>query len=244
MDREYLLARAEDASCRAYKTNVPSFLGFLSEEEVAIVSAHLKKQNIKHVFWGGFSEATRRYLCCLPDWCEEPDFPITAVSFTFKECYPLSHRDFLGCLMSLGITRECVGDILIEKGRAVAFLSADIAGFAMSQISKVGNVGVDIKEGFVVPLPGFGEKAEFCETVASLRLDNVVAALCGASRNEAAKLIEDKKVSLSGVLQEKLSKTVSSGDKISIRGKGFFEIADCSSLSKKGRIILKYQKYV
>ena len=244
MDRELLLARAEDIADRAYKAATPSFLGFLNEEEVAIVSAHLKKQNIKHIFFGGFEEAVRRYLCCLPDWCEECEFPITAVSFAFRDCYPLSHRDFLGALMSLGITRECVGDILIEKGRAVAFLSRDIAPFAISQIEKVGNVGVDLKEGFSLPLPGFSEKAEFCETVASLRLDNIVAALCSVSRSEAARLIEEKRVSISGILQEKVSKTVSSGDKISIKGKGLFEILDSSSLSKKGRIILKYQKYV
>lgn len=244
MDKELLIPRVSDAVSRTYKTNVPSFLGFLNEEEAALIEAYLKKQNIKHTFFGGFDEAVRRYLGVLPDWCEECEFPITAVSFSFKECYPLSHRDFLGALMSLGITRECVGDILIEKGRAVVFLSSDIAQFVVSQISKVGNVGVDISVGFSLPLPNFGEKREFSETVASLRLDNIVAAICSVSRSEAVRLIEEKKVSISGVMQEKTSKLISEGDKISIRGKGFFEISDCNTLSKKGRIILKYQKYV
>ena len=243
MDRELLIARVEDACRRTYKTSTPSFLGFLNEEGLAVHN-HLKKQNIKHSFFGGFDGANRRYLGILPDWCEECEFPITAVSFAFRDCYPLSHRDFLGALMSLGITRECVGDILVEKGRAVAFLSRDIAPFVISQTAKVGNVGVDLKEGFSLPLPEFGEKAEFSETVASLRLDNIVAALCSVSRSEAVRLIEEKRVSISGILQEKTSKTVSEGDKISIRGKGFFEISDCGTLSKKGRIILKYQKYV
>lgn len=244
MDREFLLARAEDTASRTYKGNMPCFLGFLTEEEAAITETFLRKQNIKHSFFGGFGEAARKYLACLPDWCDECDFPITAVTFSFKECYTLSHRDFLGSLMSLGITRESVGDILVEKGRAVVFLSRDISPFVLSQTEKVGSVGVKLKEGFELPLPNFGKKEGFTATVASLRLDSVVAALCGVSRNEAVSIIEEKRVSVSGLLQEKISKLISPSDKISIRGKGFFEITDCTGVSKKGRIILKYDKFI
>ena len=244
MDRELLLARAEDTANHTRLRDIPCFLGFLTEEEASIIAAYFKSKGINHSFFGGFPEAERRYLACLPSWCIECDFPIVGISFSFKECYTLSHRDFLGALMSLGITRECVGDILVEKGRAVVFLNKDMAPFVVSQIEKVGNVGVDVQVGFSFPLPSFGKKQEFVSTVSSMRLDNVVCALCGVSRNEAAKLIEDKRVSVCGIVQEKLSKTVSNGDRISVRGKGFFTVVDCTDLSKKGKIILKYEKFI
>lgn len=244
MDRQILLARAEDTADKCEKASAPAFLGFLTEEESALIAAFFGSKKIKFGFFGGFDDAARKYLACLPDWCEDTVYPITAVTFTFRECDVLSHRDFLGALMGLGISRECVGDILVEKARAVAFLSHEIAGYVLSQIKKVGSVGVKCEEGYSYPLPQFGKRVEACCTVSSLRLDNVVSAICSISRNEAAQLLEEKKVSLCGLTIQKTTKLVSSGDKISIRGKGVFYITDTESLSKKGRIILKYEKFI
>ena len=80
-------------------------------------------------------------------------FPICGIEFSFRKCDRLTHRDFLGSLMSLGIERETVGDILVEDGRAVVFVKAELSDYVKSQISKVGRVGVKVDDADLSKLP-------------------------------------------------------------------------------------------
>ena len=245
MEQSVLRDRAWDAILIAEKTCAPHFIGFLTAEEKALLFKELGGESIS--FFGGYEDAERCFFAALPDWCERDNtdiFPIVPLTIAFKGEYNLSHRDFLGTLMSLGIKRECVGDILIEKGRAVVFLSRDIAEFVTINLEKVGGVGVSLQKGFSLPLPGQGSLCDFSDTVASLRLDCVVSALAGVSRSAACEMIEAGFVSVNSLLCEKITKAVAQNDKITLRGKGKFIIADVNDKSKKGRVILKYKKYV
>ncbi len=244
MHESLLAPRIEDALNITDKTGAPHFVGFLTPEQCA--QATLVAAGRRHLFSGGYEQSDRKIFAALPDWCDEDfaTFPITPVTVTFRSSDKLSHRDFLGTLMSLGITRESVGDILIEAGRAVIFLNSDIYSYVSANLEKVGGVGVQLSEGFSEPLPGLGRLADFSDTVSSLRLDCVVCALAGISRAGAVQFIELKKVSVNGTVSEKTTKTVGEGDKITLRGVGKFIIGDVSGLSKKGRVILHYKKYI
>lgn len=244
MDSTLLLARVKDISERTQKTEVPQYLGFLSEESAQLIADTLKRSGVNFWFGGGYDNAKRVYLACLPDWCEEPNFPICALTINYNKAYSLSHRDFLGAVIALGIERDKIGDILIESGRAVIFLSREITSFVKEQLTKVGRVGVSLIEGFTLPLPEACLKKEFTNTVASLRLDCVVAAICSVSRNTAVELINDQRVILNSFTQQKSTVKISNGDVISIRGKGKFEIISADEFSKKGRTIIKYTKYL
>lgn len=243
MDSELLPARVKDLICLCEKTSSPKFLGFLTSDEAAIaVKQFGQKRNYQ--LSGGYEGAERTVLAVLPDWCEEAAFPISAVTFTYRRCDTLTHRDFLGALMSLGIARETVGDILVEEGRAVVFVLSDISGFVSSQLEKIGRVGVSITNGFSEPLPSLGKKQEFSTTVASTRIDCIVAALGGFSRKEACEKIADGFVSINSICCEKTTQTVNSGNTVTIRQKGKFEIVACTEHSKKGRVILRYNRYI
>ena len=243
MDIKLLPARIDDLKQISEKSNSPKFIGFLTAEETAIAVKRFSI-NEKHTVFGGYEGAERVMLGVLPDWCDDPIFPITAITFTYRTCDKLSHRDFLGALMALGVTRETVGDILIEDGRAVVFVTSDISKFVLTQIEKVGNVGVTLSEGYDTPLPQMGKKLECSETVASVRLDCVVAAICNMSRTQASEKITDGLVMVNSVCITKPTLSVRAYDKITIRQKGKFEILSCNEMSKKGRIILKYNKYI
>ncbi len=243
MDIKLLPARVDDLKEIVHKSNSPKYLGFLTPEESAVVVQRFRLGE-RYKLFGGYDAAERVMLGVLPDWCETTVFPIKAITFTYRECDSLSHRDFLGALMALGIARETIGDILIEKGRAIVFASDDVAKFILTQINKVGNVGVTLFEGFSEPLPQVSTKQEFSVTVASTRIDCVVAAICNMSRNKAAEKIADGLVSVNSVCVTKSTATIHVGDKITIRQKGKFEIVSCDGYSKSGRIILKYNKYV
>ena len=236
--------RVSDAINLSHLRNIPRFVGFLTAAQCAECSAILR--NTRHFFFGGYEGAERTMLGIFPDWCDVDNtaFPITAVTFSYKNCYTLTHRDFLGTVMSLGITRQSVGDILIESGRAVMFITQELSGFVLSQISKVGGVGVTVSEGYSGTLPNASEVDECSGTVASLRADCVIAALVGKSRGVALELIEKGMVSINSVGTLKPTQSVNTNDIISVRGSGRYKITEAGALTKKGRIILKWNKYI
>ena len=243
MDSKLLSARINDLAFLCQKTNAPKFLGFLTSSETALATRQLGKSE-KYELFGGYDCAQRTMLCFKPDWCDKIEYPIQGLTFTYRERDHLTHRDFLGALMALGINRETVGDILVEDGRAVVFAHNDVVDFITSQIDKIGNVGVTIQKGFCNPLPECGKKEQFTTTVASNRLDCVIAAICGFSRKNANDYICDGLVSVNSICCEKTTHIINGGDILAIRHKGKFDIVSCDEFSKKGRIILKYNKYV
>ena len=244
METDLLRDRLYDTVNICERTNKPKFLGFLSSEQVVFARNILSKLQSSYEFYGGYEDAQRVMLGCFPDWAENVGFPITAVTAEFRKADVLTHRDVLGSLMALGLKRETVGDILIEEGRAIVFLCSENADYVISQISKIGKVGVTLEKGFVYPLPKAGEMIEQSVTVASERLDCVVSALIGVSRNKALEKIEQSLVTVNSIVTEKATARVTDGDIISVRSKGKFIIVSIQDRTKKDRLILKYKKYV
>ena len=244
MDEKLLIARADDLVRLCDRTGAPRFLGFLSEKEACKVRDHLSKSGKNATFFGGFEGALRTFVCVCPEEIVDPQFPVIPVSFNYRKEDKLSHRDFLGAITALGLARETVGDILVESGRAVAFLEKSAAKFVLSQIDKVGRVGVDVREGFIPPLPEVSAKKEFTGTVASLRLDCVIACLCGISRKDAAELIEKEAVSVNSFVCDKITAKVEKDDIISVRKKGRFQVRSTDGVSKKARTVIVYDQYI
>ena len=243
MQNDLLPARVSDLCQLTYKTSAPHYMGFLSETESAVCADMLNHSGERFSLFGGFDGAQRKMLCVFPEWCNEPDFPICAITFTYRPEYKLLHKDFLGSLMALGITRESVGDILVESGRAVAFVKDSVSNFILTQTEKIGRVGVEVKIGYKDPLPSAGELIACTVTVSSMRLDCVVSALCGVSRNSALEYIAASRVLLNSLPVQKPTRTVSDGDSVTVRGAGKFYIVKSDEYSKKGRTILKYNKF-
>lgn len=244
MDAELFKARIGDTADLCERTSTPKFLGFLTREEAILADKILNNRNIRYDFSGGYEDSERVFLGCFPDWCEDSFYPITALTFSYRKADTLAHRDVLGYLMSLGLKREAIGDILIEEGRAVAFLNDDVADFVLSQTEKVGRTGVKVTKGFVEPLPQRNELVEFSVTVASERLDCVVSALAGISRKTASEKIISGEVSINSVICEKVTAMVNEGDAVSIRKKGKFIIDSFGGKTKKDRVVINCKKYI
>ncbi|MBR3908358.1 MAG: hypothetical protein IKJ50_01400 [Clostridia bacterium] len=243
MDNELLLARVSDAFEASSTCNKPQFFGFLSLEESVLAQNFLENRNANYLFYGGFENSVRKVLCCMPDWCENPPFPITALTLNYRTTDDLRHRDFLGSLMGLGLKRETVGDILIEKGRAVVFLKTEIADYVVQNLSKVGRVGVTIQKGYDLPLPKTEDLKENTVSVASCRLDCIVSACALCSRLTAATLIESGLVAVNSQTVQKVTKIIADGDVLSVRHKGKFQVISTNKRTKKGRVVLSYKSY-
>lgn len=244
METELFKARIKDTADICIKTSKPKYFGFLSEAEAVLAKQLLTNVPCRAAFYGGYDGAQRVMLGCFPDWMEEDSFPITALTFKYRESDTLSHRDFLGSLMALGIKRETVGDILTEQGRAVVFVTDEICEYIKSQITKIGRTGVTLTEGCLSPLPKGDKLAEFSETAASDRIDCVISALCGFSRAKALEALSEGIVSVNSVTVNKPAKSVNEGDIISVRGKGRYLIDSLEGRTKKNRLVINYKKYI
>lgn len=236
------LSKLDDGVYLCSKRQQPYFFPFLSEREQAVAKAHLDSIGFKqYVFFGGYEAAERKLLGLFFD--EEKPFPIAAIEFTFRKSDRLTHRDFLGSLMALGIERETVGDILVEDGRCVAFVKSEISDYVISQVFKVGNVGVKVSLSDTEDLPkgrGFEEK-EY--TVPSLRLDAVVSAVTGLSREKSKRIIQMGNVTLNHLECQNTSRPAEVKDVLTIRGKGKYVINGVLGETKKHRIRISIIHY-
>lgn len=146
--------------------------------------------------------------------------------------------------MALGITREKIGDIVVGEGRTVVFIHDDIAGFVVSQITKIGRVGVKITTGAPYDIQVDNKYEIITKTIASARLDCIVAAITNNSRTAATELIISGNVFTSGVENRSVSYTVKEGETLSVRKHGKYIIDSVANLTKKGRLRLECRRKI
>ncbi len=239
--RENIEKRLSDLCFISEKQGTVKFTAFLNEQEQFFAEAYLNSAGCSYSLWGGADCCVRKMLCIMP-YEAQPDFPIFPVTVTYKKEFSLGHRDFLGSFMSLGIGREQIGDILTGEGYAVVFCTQTSRNMITSCVSKIGRVGVNISEGINKPLPEtiFEEASA---VVASMRADCVVSAVSGLSREKSADLIKSGNFTLNYEICTNVSKVLSEGNIISVRGYGKFILSDNGTETKKGRLRVALKKY-
>jgi len=246
-----ILARALDKLESAERRGVPSHTQFLSPaQRVAVESLINASGHPRHLFAGGYDDAERTICVFLPDWLEEADWPsgdhpLAALQFSASNGAKLSHRDWLGSIMGLGLTREKIGDLLVEENRCQIILLAETAEIVRSQLEKVGRYPVSgtlISLDALTPPPRTVKIIR--DTFATLRLDAVTASAFSMSRSKAASLIASGRVSLNHVECLKPDRAVNEGDTITCRGSGKCVVKSINGQSKKGRIMAEMERYV
>ncbi|MDR2908942.1 MAG: RNA-binding protein [Oscillospiraceae bacterium] len=217
----------------------------MDERAVAVAEAFCRRSGVNGELYGGFNGAARKMAGFFPPW-QEPElsaYPIKAVELTLPKGARLTHRDFLGSLMSLRLTRESIGDIVQGEGKCHIFAQATVAPGSMNELVKVGGYGVKCGEcaGEVAPAkPAFEERRG---TVASARLDNIIKLLTGLSREKGAALIASDQVMLNHIVCPEVDTRVREGDILSIRGHGRFRVEETGPVTKKGRLTIVCAKY-
>ena len=227
------------ADLTAKQSFYPRFTAFLTEREQLLAKTTAEAAGADFLFWGGYDSAVRRMFSSpVP---KPEDFPLEAVTFFFREKDKLTHRDFLGSLMSLGIKRDQIGDILVSYGAAVVFASATVFPL-LGEIEKVGRVGVTQRSGICIDLP-HQEYEEISVICASNRIDALIAAVCGLSREKAASLVRSGAAVINGVQCDSVSENVDEGDIFSVKGYGKFIFDSTGNLTKKGKNHIVIKKY-
>jgi RNA-binding protein YlmH len=247
-EERILLARAADQIKLAQQRNVPAHTPFLSPHERALVEKLIAASGYPRAeFLGGYDQAERRICVFLPDWMEETtpeDVGLCAIRATWKDGKNLTHRDFLGSLMGMGITREKLGDFLVGTDNCQIILLEELQPFLLQNLESAGRSKLHLEamplEELQVPV---AEVKTIRDTVATLRLDAVAAAGFSTSRSKMVDYISAGKVSVNWQECTKPDAQLTQGDTISCRGLGKCQLTAVNGLSKKGRTMIVVERY-
>ncbi|MCD7754927.1 MAG: YlmH/Sll1252 family protein [Firmicutes bacterium] len=244
-----LLAKIWDKINAGVTRNIPASSPFLSPRELEM-SRYLFGEVPGLTAFGGYPDAERKMLCYLPDYLDADslfgeDSPVVCLRARFFQGDSPTHRDFLGALMGAGVARETIGDICVGKGSCDFFATAEIAPYLLQNFTGAGRTKLHLS---AVPLAeaaiGEPEVQVIRDTLASLRLDSVVAAGFRMGRGTAAEAIAAGKAAIDGLPCDKPDKPVAEGAKISLRGSGKIKLAKVNGQTKKGRISVELHRYV
>lgn len=239
-----LIARLKDFAYTAENKYTPKFTPFLDERQLAVAEDFLLGERFScYLAFGGHELCRRKVLGLFPDTPSEEFFPIVPLEFSYREQDKLSHRDFLGALMALGIKREMIGDIFIDNGRTIVFAYDTVSENILSQISKVGSVGVKLKVCDEVYLSAKDNFTDIDGVVASVRADCIVALATGMSRAKSAEYIKSNGIDINFVKIFSPSYSFSEGDIFSVRGFGKFIFSEVGGMTRKEKLHIKIKKY-
>lgn len=248
-DDSMLLAKLWDKINTGILRSVPASTCFLSPREQEMARYLFGQPEGLHAF-GGFPDAQRKMLVYLPGYMDEDalygeDSPCVCLRASFFEGDSPSHRDFLGALIGCGVSRECLGDILVDKGHCDFFVTAQIAPYILQNLLSAGRVRLRLEQ---IPLKDVhvpeAEIKILRDTLPSVRLDCVVSAGFRISRSLAAQYISAGKASVDGLPCEKADKLLSEGSDISLRGLGKIRLAQVGGKTKKDRISVIIHRFV
>lgn len=242
-------SRLKELARRSYEQNMFTFtpmLGFMEQTIFGELEEELRYAG--YTVFGGHEHAERvmiRFGKPEELGYEEP-FPIVLIHIKpllqkFSDTF--SHRDFLGALMNLGISRDLLGDILVGDRQGFLFCQASIAEFICRELTQVKHTHVSCSQ--AQELSQYEEKApqEEEHLVASERLDGMIAQIYHLSRSQSLTLFRDKKIFVNGRLMENNSRLCKPGEIINVRGYGKFIYDGIGYTTKKGKQRIKIRIY-
>ena len=251
-----LFARLEDLKECAGRGNV-GVSAFFSPREVLAATEYLRRSKTAFLSFGGYSLAERKKIYILPDFIEYAEDISSILEFGFStelDCLritgsgfeELSHRSVMGSLLGLGIERDAVGDIVMLNDKsAIFFCESRLTAFFEENLERIGRDKVRVSrielDESILPER---KVQKITDTVASARLDCVVAALCSLSRERAKEKILSSLVELNYECEERVDKEVTTPSVISVRGVGKFQVISLSDKTKKGRYRIVAEKYL
>lgn len=249
-ERELLQKRFSELAKKAYNSGIFLFSDFLGlMEQSAFFEVEPTLRPYGYTIYGGCEGCERVMI----RFGKEEElgytipFPIKVIKaepVSWKFADKLTHRDFLGALMNLGIDRRVLGDIVIRDNIGYIFVTDDIADFIISELSRAKHT--DLSLSLIDSLPE-GELFKVERRIVQAngeRIDAIIAKVFSLSREEAQTLFRKKLVYIDGSLTEAPDKIPKEGAVISARGYGRMIYRGYSTRSKKGKLNIEVDLYI
>ena len=251
MNKEETLLRKRltELSRQAYHKDIVTFSDFLNLNELNIL--HTTPKDLfpaRYETFGGYEMAERQMVAFLPDALYyEYHYPMQILKIRpanprFAE--ELSHRDYLGSLMNLGVERCKMGDILLLENCAEVFVCQNIAEYLCQELTRIRHTVVQTE---LVTPEEISYEPRFEEikgTVSSIRLDSVLTLAYPLSRSKMTSYIEAGRVFVNGKLITSNGYHLKEGDILSVRGLGRIRYEGMLSETKKKRCLISLRKYI
>ncbi|PGU58688.1 RNA-binding protein [Bacillus cereus] len=217
---------------------------FLDPRQQQIVSMVIGQGEVAIRFDGAMPESERKRALIYPDYLElnEEEFQVEVLEIDYpSKFYTLEHRQILGAFMSLGLTREKCGDILLQENRAQIAVAKEVASYIEMNLQSIGKVKVSLTPVQAEQILRVGEKwGEKSGTVSSLRLDVLLAEMLHISRQKVQPLIKDGLVKVNWKTVEQTAYECFPGDVFSIRGYGRSKIFSVEGKTKRDKWRILY----
>ncbi len=249
--QEQLKKRLKELAQISYDRDIPLNSNFLTlEEQDLFLRMKRELPSGQHRLWGGYEMAERKAACFIPSYFDIDDTSVLPIAWiriapkAEKFAEALTHRDYLGALMSLGIERDRTGDILIDGKTAYLAVLSEIADYICESLTSVRHTQVLCE---IVPVPDEITTPKIDErtgSVSSVRLDAVIALAFRLSRGTASDTIKAGYVFVNGKQILSPGQELKEHDLISVRHKGKFVYQGIDGQSKKGRLIIRIGVYI
>ncbi len=245
MSEELLKNRIKELKKRSEERNIYTFTDFLNEESIYSSGATLG--DVEFTCYGGADFAERKIVRFGKDCNGEEEFPLSVVYVMPRGkdfAQKVTHKDFLGAVISLGIERDAIGDIFTDGKSAYVVVKKTVKELVLKNLTSVGKNPVTCQEEKTIPQEFKPKTERVSLNVASLRLDCVLSKLYNLSREDAKDLFVKNRVFVFGKPILKDTYTPKELDVISVKGLGKFVFCKEEGISKKGRVKAWVLKYV
>lgn len=243
---EESLKSLENAARLAGEKGLVRFTRFLDPAQAAQAAQVARECGAHFSRWGGYEDAERSIGCFHPpeEDVHTSEYPLVCLHsrYSAKFC-SISHRDLLGAFMSLGLTRSCIGDIIIAGEDVYLFAAEQTAAYIAEALTSAGKTPLRFRILDEIPEMPAPKGSSFSAVVTSLRLDAVLAAAYRLSRSESAELIRTGMAKVNHLVCERVDVQVSEGTLLSVRGKGRVRLVSVDGMTRKQRIGITFFRY-
>ncbi|MDO4620711.1 MAG: YlmH/Sll1252 family protein [Lachnospiraceae bacterium] len=249
MDTELLKKRLRELDHMVYQRDIPANTGFLTPEEQDVFLRMQKElKGCRNLLWGGFETAERKAAFFLPSYADEEKssiplswLKIEPVNERFAD--ELTHRDYLGALMSLGIERDRTGDIVINGKTALVVCLPEMAEYLCENLTSVRHTKVTCTETELPEALAAPTIEEVTGSVASPRLDAVAGFAFHMARGVIQDAVKAGYVYVNGRQVTSPGTELKEQDLVSVRHRGKFIYYGVIGKSKKDRAIVRLGLY-
>ncbi len=259
------IKRFQDLCRMAYQRGIPFYSDFIGLAErdfvYQAVSAQypsLTVQGYPIAFYGGYQDAERTMVCFMPEpGLPEPpadSYPICCIRLepvNRRFCEDLTHRDYLGTVMGLGLERDQIGDIVVrhESDHTVKMTIAYVfckqnKAELLLDLNRIRHTTVLAREVDAQSLHWTPEYKEIAGSVSSLRMDAILSIAIRTSRTQGLQLIREGNIYLNGRCCTENAKLLQDGDILTVRGYGKYLFCNTGGVSKKGRYQIIVKQYI
>ena len=247
-EEQILVRHYQDLSRVAWNRNIHTYTDFLNMNEQSLLEDHKRELSVQFQLFGGREGCERQIACFLADTDYDPSYPISCIKVDLPgakfQTVSLTHRDYLGAILGLGVDRSKIGDIIVEDHGAYFFCISNIAPFLLDELRQIGRYVVQCSQVEPDQALGAPKKEEIGGTVSSCRLDSLIGVAFRTSRGISQELIESGRVYVNARLITSSHHQPAEGDIISVRGHGKFVFEGSYGQSRKGRIQIRLSKFI